>query len=281
VRAAFIAACLLALPACRRPEPTIVAITMTDERACAITKHRELHCWGGGSFHPVLRNGVVADEVALGDAFECIRTNTRVQCTHRVEAFEADRVYAVGARVCTTLAGALRCAVGAEPFADVATDVQLVALTRAHTMVRTRAGMVQLDRQEIPALARAVAIAVSDTATCGVLGSGEVLCSENGRAFDAWPGVRASAVTISPDFTCVRTVDARLLCKGVLAGKTFEPSEPVFGLFGVSSIASNARGVCAALGLSEGARCLGDNRTGTLGAAQPLLSVPMPVRFPR
>jgi hypothetical protein len=273
---------LLGLLACRRPEPTVVAITMTEQRACAVTKHRELMCWGDGVAKPRLRVGVVADEVALGDGFECVRDGTHVTCTHRADSFDAERVYAVGTRVCKVHANTLHCAVGEGAFAVVAENVQLVSLTREHTMVRSVSGEVFLDKQEVPELRQSVAIAVSDSSYCGVLGSGVVHCAESlvGKP-SPWPDVRASAVTISKGFTCVRTVDARLLCRGAIAGKTFELSEPVFGVYGVSSIASNSLGVCAALGLSEGARCLGDNRTGTLGAAQPLLTVPMPVRFPR
>jgi hypothetical protein len=52
-------------------------------------------------------------------------------------------------------------------------------------------------------------------------------------------------------------------------------------LFGVTTLAGNRTGVCAGLGLTEGARCLGDNARGTMGVPQPMVNVPMPVRFPR
>lgn len=290
MRSARVALFALVLAGCRRPEPTIVQMSMSATQSCAVTKHRELHCWGGpapADWHPrlVAKEGV--DEVAVGTSFRCTRSTESVRCTHRPDVMHGGRVYAVGNRVCLLSNGVFSCAIDAAPLVELGRGVEDAAIVPEATLLRMQGGSVKLlrtghDERSLPTLQGAVSLALTGAGYCGVLASKEVYCAEGLEGTPVQlPIVRATAVTMQDAFTCLRTVDARLACRGTLAGQRYDGVTAMFGLFGVTSVTSNPEGVCAALGITEGARCIGDNAHGTLGVPQARVSVPMPVRFPR
>jgi hypothetical protein len=293
------------LCACRRPEPTITFLAMSRNRSCALTTHHELMCWGIAemrtpSWKPWLRMTANApDEVAFGAGYFCERLKAHVSCSSSdlqgTLELDTDQVRVSDSMLCANLAGTLRCVtepetrrvLDAQAMGLVAEDVKDFAVGELTAVIRKTSGDVFVIRQGhppalIPELRNASTLATNGVGVCGILAGGELHCNLQGlHSPKRIDGVRATLLVMGEGFACVRADNARVGCIGSVPGVNLGEGGAIDGLFGVNTLAASEHGVCAGLGITEGARCFGDNKGGTLGVPQTFVNVPMPVRFPR